>query len=67
MSSYFYSASQSCPIPSANCRYILRLFRLFRGIAQVWINLHRQNVFYVVMRVKGEPSLTLLRKYQEED
>ena len=31
MSSYFYSASQSCPILSANCRHNLRLFRLFRG------------------------------------
>ena len=31
MSSYFHSASQSCPILSANCRYNLRLFRLFRG------------------------------------
>ena len=31
MSSYFHSASQSCPLLSANCRYNLRLFRLFRG------------------------------------
>ena len=31
MSSYFHSASQSCPILSANCRYNLRLFRSFRG------------------------------------
>ena len=26
-----HSASQSCPILSANCRFDLRLFRLFRG------------------------------------
>ena len=31
MSSYFYSASQSCPILSANCRHNLRLFRIFLG------------------------------------
>ena len=31
MSSYFHSASQSCSILSANCRYDLRLFRLLRG------------------------------------
>ena len=28
---YFHSASQSCPILSANCRCNLRLFRLFRS------------------------------------
>ena len=31
MSSYFHSASQSCSILSANCRYDLRLFPLLRG------------------------------------
>ena len=31
MSSYFHSATQSCPILSANCRHNLRPFRLFRG------------------------------------
>ena len=31
VSSYFHSASQSCPILFANCRYNLRQVRLFRG------------------------------------
>ena len=31
VSSYFHSASPSCPILSANCRYNLRQVRLFRG------------------------------------
>ena len=53
MSSYFHSASQSCPILPANCRYSLRLFRLFRGYISVWINRHRQNDFYTVMLWKG--------------
>ena len=37
MSSYFHSASQSCPILSTNCRYNLRLFRLFRGDSSIFI------------------------------
>ena len=53
MSSYFHSASQSCPILPANCRYSLHLFRLFRGYISVWINRHRQNDFYTVMLWKG--------------
>ena len=43
---------QSCPILSANCTrfdifYVC--FVYFAAIAQVWINLHRQHVFYTVM------------------
>ena len=41
--------SQSCPILSANCSIIYVCFVYFAAIAQVWINLHRQNVFYTVM------------------
>ena len=37
MSSYFHSASPSCPILSANCRYNLRQVRLFRGdSSDIW-------------------------------
>ena len=52
-SSYFHSASQSCPILSANCSIIYVCFVYFAAIAQVWINLHRQNVFYTVLLWKG--------------
>ena len=45
MSSYFHSASQSCPILCANCMYN---FRFSAAIAQVWINLHRQHVMAVI-------------------
>ena len=52
MSSYFHSTSQSCPILQiAGIIYIC--FVYFAAIAQVWINLHRQNVFYTVMLWKG--------------
>ena len=34
-------------------RYIYVCFVYFEAIAQVWINLHRQNVFYTVMLWKG--------------
>ena len=39
------------PILSANCRYNLRLFRLFSGnnSGNIGINLHRQHVFHIVM------------------
>ena len=76
MSSYFHSASQSCPILSTKShnsimalvstnytfRRILRLFVYLESMAQVWINLHRQASV-----VKGDPSPMWLRKYQEED
>ena len=63
VSSNFHSASQSCPIPSANCWYVC--FVYFAAIAQVWINLHRQHVFYTVMLWKGSQvprSLGNIRK-----
>ena len=55
LSSYFHSASQSCPILSANCtfRHILHLL-LFRGNRSAGVlNLHRQHVSYTVMLWKG--------------
>ena len=55
LSSYFHSASQSCPILSANCtfRHILHLL-LFRGDRSAgMLNLHRQHVSYTVMLWKG--------------
>ena len=45
----FHSASQSCPTLSSNCKNNYVCFVYFAAIAQVWINLHRQNVFYTVM------------------
>ena len=56
MSSYFHSASQSCPLLSANqCtfRHIRHLLYL-AAIAQVWINRHRQQVSLYSDVVKGE-------------
>ena len=40
----FHSASQSCPTLSSNCKNNYVCFVYFAAIAQVWINLHRQNV-----------------------
>ena len=56
MSSYFHSASQSCPLLSANqCtfRHVRHLLYL-AAIAQVWINRHRQQVSLYSDVVKGE-------------
>ena len=56
MSSYFHSASQSCPILSANCRYNLRLFRLFRGDSSGMEKSSAAKCILYSDVVKGEPS-----------
>ena len=56
MSSYFHSASQSCPILSANCRYNLRLFRLFRGDSSGMDKSSAAKCILYSDVVKGEPS-----------
>ena len=58
MSSYFHSASQSCPILSANCRYNLRLFRLFRGDSSGMDKSSSAKCPLYSDVVKGEPSPT---------
>ena len=58
MSSYFYSASQSCPILSANCRYNLRLFRLFRGDSSGMDKSSSAKCLLYSDVVKGEPNPT---------
>ena len=58
MSSYFYSASQSCPILSANCRHNLRLFRLFRGDSSGMDKSSSAKCLLYSDVVKGEPSPT---------
>ena len=58
VSSYFHSASQSCPILSANCRYNLRLFRLFRGDSSGMDKSSSAKCFLYSVVVKGEPSST---------
>ena len=58
MSSYFHSASQSCPILSANCRYNLRLFRLFRGDSSGMDKSSSAKCLLYSDVVKGEPSST---------
>ena len=58
MSSYFYSASQSCPILSANCRYNLRLFRLFRGDSSGMDKSSSAKCLLYSDVMKGEPSPT---------
>ena len=58
MSSYFHSASQSCPILSANCRYNLRLFRLFRGDSSGMDKSSSAKCLLYSDVVKGEPSPT---------
>ena len=56
MSSYFQPASQSCPILSANCRYNLRLFRLFRGDSSGMDKSSSAKCLLYSDVVKGEPS-----------
>ena len=58
MSSYFHSASQSCPILSANCRYNLRLFRLFRGDSSGMDKSSSAKCLLYSDVVKGEPNPT---------
>ena len=58
MSSYFHSASQSCPILSANCRYNLRLFRLFRGDSSGMDKSSSAKCLLYSDVAKGEPSAT---------
>ena len=58
MSSYFHSASQSCPILPANCRYNLRLFRLFRGDSSGMDKSSSAKCLLYSDVVKGEPSPT---------
>ena len=58
MSSYFHSASQSCPILSANCRYDLRLFRLFRGDRSGMDKSLSAKCLLCSDVVKGEPRHT---------
>ena len=62
MSSYFQPASQSCPILSANCRYNLRLFRLFRGDSSGMDKSSSAKCLLYSDVVKGEPTPP-----QEED
>ena len=58
MSSYFHSASQSCPILSANYRYNLRLFRSFRGDSLGMDKSSSAKCLLYSDVVKGEPSPT---------
>ena len=58
MSSYFHSASQSCPILSANCKYNLRLFRLFRGDSSGMDKSSSAKCLLYSDVAKGEPSPT---------
>ena len=58
MSSCFHSASQSCPILSANCRYNIRLFRSFRGDSLGMDKSSSAKCFLYSDVVKGEPSPT---------
>ena len=58
MSSYFHSASQSCPMLSANCRYDLRLFRSFRGDSLGMDKSSSAKCLLYSDDVKGEPSPT---------
>ena len=68
MSSYFHSASQSCPIPSANCRCNLRQVRLFHGDSSGMDKSSAATCLLYSDVVKGEPSPTqLIKKNQEED
>ena len=58
VSSYFHSASQRCPILSANCtfRHILRLFRLFRGDRSRMDKSSSARCLLYSDVVKGDPS-----------
>ena len=62
-----YSASQSCPILSANCRFNLLLFRLFRGDSSGIDRSSSATCLLYSDVVKGEQCPTQLRKYQYED
>ena len=64
INSEHHSASQSCPILSSNCSIIYVCFFYFAEIAQVWIHLHRQNVFYTVMLRKGSQVPQELRGWR---
>ena len=56
MSSYFHSASQSCPILSAKCGHNLRLFRLFRGDSSGMDKSSSAKCLLYSDVAKGEPS-----------
>ena len=58
MSSYFHSASQSCPILPANWNYTLLLFRLFRGDSSGMDKSSSAKCLLYSDVVKGEPSPT---------
>ena len=58
MSSYFHSASNRCPILPANCRYNLRLFRLFRSDSSGMDKSSSAKCLLYSDVVKGEPSPT---------
>ena len=58
MSSYFHSATQSCLILPANCRYNLRQFRLFRGCSSGMDKSSSAKCLLYSDVVKGEPSPT---------
>ena len=53
MSSYFLQRVRAVPYFLQIAGIIYVCFVYFAAIAQVWINLHRQNVFYTVMLWKG--------------
>ena len=55
---YFHSSSQSCPILSANCKYNLRLFCLFRGDSSGMDKSWSAKCLLYSGVVKGEPSPT---------
>ena len=67
MSSYFHSASQSCPILSANCRYNIRLFRSFRGDSLGMDKSSSAKCLLYSDVVKGEPSPTGRRRRSRDD
>ena len=58
MSSYFHSATQSCPILPANCRYNLLEFRLFRCCSSSMDKSSSAKCLLYSAVVKGEPSPT---------
>ena len=57
-SSYLNSSIQSCLILSVNCRYYLRLFRLFRGDSSGMDKSSSAKCLLYSDVVKGEPSPT---------
>ena len=58
MSSYFHSASQSCPILPANWKYNLLLFRLFCGDSSGMDKSSLAKCLSYSDVMKGEPSPT---------